>query len=124
MLQLLAFQIGKEVSCSELGASPGMSKNTVDHYLDFLEKAFVIQRLDGFSRNLRNEITKNSRYYFIDNGVRNALINSFNPIDLRNDTGELSAIPITRQPAVNNTWIALPVSPWSGLSIPVRGYNE
>ena len=89
LLQLIAFQIGKEVSYTELGTSLGMSKNTVDHYLDLLEKAFVIQRLGGFSRNLRNEITKNSRYYFVDNGVRNALINNFNPIDLRNDAGEL-----------------------------------
>jgi len=89
LLQLIAFQIGKEVSYTELGASLGMSKNTVDHYLDLLEKAFVIQRLGGFSRNLRNEITKNSRYYFVDNGVRNALINNFNLLDLRNDVGEL-----------------------------------
>ena len=89
LLQLIAFQIGKEVSYTELGTSLGMSKNTVDHYLDLLEKAFVIQRLGGFSRNLRNEVTKNSRYYFVDNGVRNALINNFNPVDLRNDVGEL-----------------------------------
>ena len=89
LLQLIAFQIGKEVSYNELGTSLGMSKNTVDHYLDLLEKAFVLQKLGGFSRNLRNEITKNSRYYFCDNGVRNALINNFNPIDLRNDIGEL-----------------------------------
>jgi uncharacterized protein len=89
LLQLIAFQIGKEVSYTELGTSLGMSKNTVDHYLDLLEKAFVIQRLGGFSRNLRNEVTKNSRYYFIDNGVRNAIINNFNPVELRNDVGEL-----------------------------------
>jgi len=89
LLQLIAFQIGKEVSYTELGASLGMSKNTVDHYLDLLEKAFVIQKLGGFSRNLRNEITKNSRYYFVDNGVRNALINNFNLLELRNDAGEL-----------------------------------
>lgn len=89
LLQLMALQIGKEVSYTELGASLGMSKNTVDHYLDLLEKAFVIQKLGGFSRNLRNEITKNSRYYFIDNGVRNALINNFNLLELRNDVGEL-----------------------------------
>lgn len=86
---MIAFQIGKEVSYTELGTSLGMSKNTVDHYLDLLEKAFVIQKLGGFSRNLRNEITKNSRYYFVDNGVRNALINNFNHLDLRNDVGEL-----------------------------------
>lgn len=66
-----------------------MSKNTVERYLELLEKAFVLQKLSGFSRNLRNEIKKNSRYYFLDNGVRNALINNFNPLEQRNDAGEL-----------------------------------
>jgi len=89
LLQLMAFQVGKEVSYTELGTSLGMSKNTIERYLDLLEKAFVIQKLSGFSRNLRSEITKNSRYYFIDNGVRNALINNFNAVQLRNDVGEL-----------------------------------
>jgi len=89
LLQLLALQIGKEVSYTELGTSLGLSKNTVDNYLGLLEKAFVIQRLGGFRRNLRNEITKNSRYFFVDTGVRNALINNFNPLELRNDVGEL-----------------------------------
>lgn len=89
LLQLIAFQVGKEVSLSELGTSLGMSKNTVERYLDLLEKAFVVQRLTGFSRNLRNEITKNCRYYFLDNGIRNALINNFNLLEQRNDAGEL-----------------------------------
>jgi predicted AAA+ superfamily ATPase len=80
LLQLIAFQIGKEVSFTEMGTSLGMSKNTVERYLDLLEKAFVIQKLAGFSRNLRIEVTKNCRYYFLDNGVRNALINNFNPL--------------------------------------------
>lgn len=89
LLQLMAFQVGKEVSYTELGSNLGMSKNTIERYLDLLEKAFVIQKLSGFSRNLRSEITKNSRYYFLDNGVRNALINNFNAVELRNDVGEL-----------------------------------
>ncbi|MBA4390097.1 MAG: AAA family ATPase [Syntrophus sp. (in: bacteria)] len=89
LLQMIALQVGKEVSYTELGTGLGMSKNTIERYLDLLEKAFVIQKLSGFSRNLRSEITKNSRYYFLDNGVRNALINNFNPLDLRNDVGEL-----------------------------------
>lgn len=89
LLQLMAFQVGKEVSYTELGTSLGMSKNTIERYLDLLEKAFVIQKLSGFSRNLRSEITKNSRYYFLDNGVRNALVNNFNALELRNDVGEL-----------------------------------
>jgi len=87
LLQLLAFQIGKEVSYNELGSQLGMSKNTVDRYLDLLEKSFVIFKLGGFSRNLRKEVSKNSRYYFYDVGIRNALINNFNSISLRNDLG-------------------------------------
>jgi len=89
LLQLIAFQIGKEVSCAELGGQLGMSKNTVERYLDLLEKAFVVFRLQGFSRNLRKEITKNCRYYFLDVGIRNALINNFNPLSLRDDVGLL-----------------------------------
>ncbi len=89
LLQLLAFQIGKQVSFTELGKQLSMSKNTVERYLDLLEKVFVIYKLSGFSRNLRKEITKNQRYFFYDNGVRNALIGNFNPLALRNDLGEL-----------------------------------
>ena len=89
LLQLLAFQIGKEVSLNELGTQLAMSKNTVERYLDLLEKVFVIYRLSGFSRNLRKEVTKSHRFYFFDNGIRNALIQNFNPLALRNDLGEL-----------------------------------
>ena len=89
LLQLLAFQIGSEVSFNELGTQLGMSKNTVERYADLLEKAFVIFRLPGFSRNLRKEISKSSRYYFYDTGIRNALISNFNPLELRDDVGGL-----------------------------------
>lgn len=89
LLQLLAFQIGKEVSLNELGQQLGLNKATIARYLDLLEKAFVLVNLQGFSRNLRKEITKKSRYYFYDVGVRNALINQFNPLEVRNDIGEL-----------------------------------
>lgn len=89
LLQLLAFQIGKEVSMNELGQQLAMSKNTVEHYIDLLEKVFVIFRRSGFSRNLRKEISKNYRIYFYDNGIRNAIIGNFNPVKLRNDVGEL-----------------------------------
>lgn len=89
LLQLLAFQIGKEISYNELGGQLGMSKNTVERYLDLLEKAFVIFKLRGFSRNLRKEISKNPRYYFYDTGIRNALINNFNPLSMRDDVGML-----------------------------------
>lgn len=89
LLQLLAFQIGKEVSYNELGGQLGISKNTVDKYLDLLQKAFVIYKLIGFSRNLRKGISKNPRYFFYDTGIRNALINNFNPLDIRDDIGML-----------------------------------
>lgn len=89
LLQLLAFQIGREVSLSELGTQLGMSKNTVERYIDLLEKVFVLHRLTPFSRNLRKEISKSHRLYFCDNGVRNAVIGNFNPLKLRNDDGQL-----------------------------------
>lgn len=89
LLTLIAFQIGKEVSLTELGNNLGLNKATVGRYLDLLEKSFVIINIRGFSRNLRKEIVKNSRYYFYDNGVRNSLINNFNPLKIRNDSGQL-----------------------------------
>lgn len=89
LLQLVAFQIGKEVSLEELGKQLGISRNTVERYMDLLSKVFVIYRLPGFSRNLRSEITKTSRWYFYDNGIRNTLINNFNPLATRNDIGSL-----------------------------------
>ncbi len=87
LLQLLAFQIGKEVSYSELATQLGFSKNTVEKYLDLLEKNFVVYHLTGFSRNLRKELRKSHRYYFYDNGIRNAIINNFNGLNLRDDSG-------------------------------------
>lgn len=89
LLRLIAFQIGKEVSLEELGRQLGLSRNTVEKYLDLLSKVFVVFKLPGFSRNLRNEITKTSRWYFYDNGIRNTLINNMNPFAIRNDLGEL-----------------------------------
>ena len=89
LLRLVAFQIGKEVSLDELGKKLGLSRNTVEKYLDLLEKVFVIYKVSGFSRNMRKEITKTSRWFFYDNGIRNTLIANFNPIAIRNDIGEL-----------------------------------
>lgn len=89
LLQLLAFQIGNEVSLNELGSQLGMSKNTVERYLDLLEKVFVIYKRAGFSRNLRKEISKNHRYYFYDTGIRNSLIQNMNPLSVREDVGKL-----------------------------------
>jgi uncharacterized protein len=89
LLRLIAFQIGGEVSLQELGNQLGISKNTVEKYLDLLSKVFILHKVEGFSRNLRKEITKNSRWYFLDNGIRNAVIANFNPIESRNDIGAL-----------------------------------
>lgn len=89
LLILLAFQIGQEVSHAELGTQLSMSRDTVERYLDLLEKTFVLVNIRGFSRNLRKEVTKTSRYYFYDNGIRNALINNFNPLSRRDDQGDL-----------------------------------
>ncbi len=89
LLRLIAFQIGSEVSFAEIGTQLGINAKTVMRYLDILEKAFVIFNLRGFSRNLRKEITKKSKYYFYDNGVRNAVISNFNDLELRDDIGKL-----------------------------------
>jgi len=89
LLRLLAFQIGQEVSIAELAASLALNRQTVERYLDLLEKVFVIYKVSGFSRNLRKEVTKNPKYYFYDNGVRNSLIQNFNSLTLRNDGGQL-----------------------------------
>lgn len=89
LLKLLAFQIGQEVSLNELANSVGIAKQSVERYLDLLEKSFIIKKIGGFSRNLRKEVVKTNRYYFWDNGIRNALINNFNPLDQRNDKGML-----------------------------------
>jgi predicted AAA+ superfamily ATPase len=89
LLRLIAFQIGKEVSMLELAKQLQLSKNTVANYLDLLSKVFILFKVEGFSRNLRKEITKSSRWYFYDNGIRNGIINNFNKIENRNDIGGL-----------------------------------
>lgn len=89
LLRLLAFQIGCEISLTELASNLAINRETVERYLDLLEKSFVIFKVSGFSRNLRKEIVKNSRYYFYDNGVRNSLIQNFNELHLRDDIGKL-----------------------------------
>ena len=89
LLQALALQIGNEVSFNELAQTAGIDKNTVASYLRILEQAFIIFRLPPFSRNLRNELKKLRKFYFFDTGVRNALINNFNPLQLRQDIGAL-----------------------------------
>ncbi|MEI6650441.1 MAG: ATP-binding protein [Candidatus Moraniibacteriota bacterium] len=89
LLTLLALQVGSEVSIAELSRNLALSQQTVERYLDILEKMFIIIQVRGFSRNLRKEISKTSKYYFSDVGVRNAVIRNFNPMRLRGDVGAL-----------------------------------
>lgn len=79
LLRLIAYQVGSEVSTEELGKQLGISRNTAERYLDLLQKVFVLYRLGGYSKNLRKEVTKSSKWYFIDNGIRNAVLNDFRP---------------------------------------------
>ncbi|HMQ49151.1 MAG TPA: ATP-binding protein [Saprospiraceae bacterium] len=89
LLQALALQIGSEVSYHELAQLTGSDQATVQRYLDLLEKAFVVFRLPAFSRNLRNELKKSRKIYFYDNGIRNAVLNNFQQVELRPDIGAL-----------------------------------
>lgn len=89
LLKLLAFQVGNEVSLNELATNLAIDVKTVARYLDLLEKAFIIKRLTAFSRNLRSEVVSTSKYFFFDNGIRNAVISQFNALDSRNDVGGL-----------------------------------
>lgn len=89
LLKLIAFQVGQEVSLQELARQLGISKNTVESYLDLLSKVFVIYKVPGFSRNLRKEITKSNRWYFYDNGIRNGIIANFSRLEARTDVGAL-----------------------------------
>lgn len=89
LLRIIAYRIGSEISVESIGNELGISKNTVDKYLDLLSKVFIIHRVGGFSRNLDNEITKKAKWYFYDNGIRNAIISNFNALELRQDQGQL-----------------------------------
>ncbi|HRO76565.1 MAG TPA: ATP-binding protein [Crocinitomicaceae bacterium] len=89
ILQALAFQVGNEVSYNEIAQLTGVDKNTVANYIYLLELSYIVFPITSFSRNLRNEIKTNRKIYFYDNGVRNALIQNFNPLNLRNDVGAL-----------------------------------
>ena len=89
LVRALALQVGSEVSYNELSNLLGIDKATVESYIDLLEKCFVVFRLSSYSRNLRTEIKKSKKIYFYDNGIRNALISNFSPLESRSDTGQL-----------------------------------
>ena len=79
LLRLIAYQVGSEVSIDELGKQLSISRNTAERYLDLLQKVFVLYKIGGYSKNLRKEVTKSSKWYFQDNGIRNAVLNDFRP---------------------------------------------
>jgi len=85
----LALQLGNEVTYNELAVKLGVNSLTVQKYIDLLEQSFVIFKINSFSRNIRKELSKAFKIYFYDNGIRNALINNFNPLSMRNDIGAL-----------------------------------
>jgi len=118
LLKLLAFQIGNEVSLSELARQVRLDVKTVDRYLDILEKAFVLKRIGGFRRNLRKEISGKAKYYFYDNGVRNAVISQFNSLNNRDDIGPLFENFIAMERLKNNVYTEK-----SGLSYFWRTYD-
>jgi predicted AAA+ superfamily ATPase len=89
LLRLIAFQVGSEVSYNELSNQLGISKITVENYLDLLSKVFIIYKLPSYSSNQRSEVTKSAKWYFFDNGIRNAIINDFRMPSMRNDMGAL-----------------------------------
>ena len=89
LLRALAYQVGSEVSYNELAQTVGSDSKTVEKYIELLEKCFIIFRLNGLSRNLRNELKKAKKIYFYDNGIRNAVIQNFAPLSMRNDVGAL-----------------------------------
>jgi predicted AAA+ superfamily ATPase len=89
LLQALAFQVGSQVSYNEIGTLVGLDSKTIEKYIDLLEQSFVIFKLNSFSRNLRNELKFSRKIYFYDNGIRNAVINNFSPLAIRQDTGML-----------------------------------
>lgn len=89
LLQALALQIGSEVSFNELGKLVGLNSLTVQRYIDLMEKSYIIFHLRSYSRNVRSELKKSRKIYFYDNGVRNAILGDFKPLDLRQDNGAL-----------------------------------
>lgn len=89
LLQALALQIGSEVSYNELSSIVGVNKKTISDYIELLEKAFIVFRLRPYSGNLRKAIGKLRKIYFLDLGIRNAIINNLNSLSIRDDVGKL-----------------------------------
>jgi len=105
LLQLLAYQMGNEVSIHELAKKLRVKSETVETYIDLLEKSFVIYQLKSYSTNARKEVTKMSKILFWDNGIRNAIIGDFRPLELRNDQGQLFENFIISERMKMNKWL-------------------
>jgi len=104
LVTALALQVGSEVSINELANTIGANKETVDSYINLLEKCFIVFRLPSFSRNQRNELRKGKKIYFWDNGVRNTILESFQPLDKRNDLGALWENFLVSERLKRNSW--------------------
>jgi len=105
LLKLLAYQVGSEVSVHELATQLKVKSETVESYIDLLEKSFVIYRLNAYSTNPRKEVSKMSKIYFWDNGIRNAVIGNFDDLTIRRDIGELWENFIVSERMKMNAWL-------------------
>ena len=103
---MLSFQVGSQISLTELATQVGLDVKTVQRYLDILEKAFVVKKIGSFSRNLRKEIARKAKYYFIDNGIRNGVIMQFNRLEDRDDAGKLFENFITMERIKANDYLS------------------
>ena len=112
LLRALAFQIGSQVSYTELGQLCGLDNKTVDKYISILEQTFVIFKLGSYSRNLRNELKASRKIYFTDNGIRNALIADFRPVELRDDVGKLWENFLVSERFKRNNYAESYANPW------------
>ena len=112
LVQALALQIGQEVSYNELSQLVGVDKETIERYIDILEKAFVVFRLSALNRNVRNELKKAKKVYFYDTGIRNAIIKNFNPLALRNDVGGLWENYLVAERMKRNSYKQMYVNSW------------
>ena len=112
LLEAVALQLGNEVSTNELSQLAGINRETVERYLDLLERSFIVFRLRALSRNSRKEIAKGRKVYFYDLGIRNALIKNFNDLHLRNDAGALWENFCINERLKHNHYTGRLVNPW------------
>jgi hypothetical protein len=112
LLRALAFQLGSQVSYTELGKLCGLDNKTVEKYITILEQTYVLFRLGSYSRNLRNELKASRKIYFVDNGIRNALIADFRPLELRDDVGKLWENYLVSERFKRNEYACSYANPW------------